>query len=108
MFSYILNLEGLLHSFISCPLREEVERRLDEREHETEILAEVAELQTEAVEDYERKVVEYRRHLEEWRSWRRKQVPLLHHYYFSSVKKDESTVRVDILNELTFLCNYKF
>ncbi|XP_060793646.1 coiled-coil and C2 domain-containing protein 2A isoform X2 [Neoarius graeffei] len=53
--------------------KEEVEREQDEREHEAEILAEVAELQTEATEDYERKMVEYRRHLEEWRSWRRKQ-----------------------------------
>lgn len=47
----------------------------DQREHEAEILAEVAELQTEVAEDYERKMVEYRTNLEEWRSWRRKQVP---------------------------------
>lgn len=57
-----------------------MERGRDEREHEAEILAEVAELQTELAEDYERKMVEYRRHLEEWRSWRRKQVPLRHRY----------------------------
>lgn len=50
-------------------------REQDQREHEAEILAEVAELQTEVAEDYERKMVEYRRNLEEWRSWRRKQVP---------------------------------
>lgn len=69
---------------LSCPLREEVVRGLDEREHEAEILAEVAELQAEATEDYERKMVEYRRHLEEWRSWRRKQVPSPHHCNFCS------------------------
>ncbi|KAM9445041.1 coiled-coil and C2 domain-containing protein 2A [Clarias gariepinus] len=53
--------------------KEEVERGRDEREHEAEILAEVAEVQTELAEDYERRMVEYRSQLEEWRSWRRKQ-----------------------------------
>ncbi|KAK3518815.1 hypothetical protein QTP70_014874 [Hemibagrus guttatus] len=64
--------------FINTPYKlyirkEEVAPEQDQREHEAEILAEVAELQTEVAEDYERKMVEYRRNLEEWRSWRRKQ-----------------------------------
>ncbi|TSL61151.1 Coiled-coil and C2 domain-containing protein 2A [Bagarius yarrelli] len=63
--------------FINTPYKlyirkEEVERGQDTREHEAEILAEVAELQIEVAEDHERKTIEYRRHLEEWRSWRRK------------------------------------
>ncbi|XP_037397529.1 coiled-coil and C2 domain-containing protein 2A isoform X2 [Pygocentrus nattereri] len=56
--------------------KEEVQRALDEREQEAEILAEVAELKAESEEDYERKMSEYRRQLEEWKSWRRKQKAL--------------------------------
>lgn len=54
-----------------------MERGQDKQNHEAEVLAELTELQTEAAEDYERKMAEYRGHLEDWRSWRRKQVALL-------------------------------
>ncbi|XP_042564766.1 coiled-coil and C2 domain-containing protein 2A isoform X2 [Clupea harengus] len=53
--------------------REEVDRASDERECEAEILAEVSELQAESREDYERKVAEYKTHLEEWKTWKKKQ-----------------------------------
>lgn len=66
--------KGFARIFIPCLVREEVERGQDEQSHEAEVLAEVTELQTEAAEDYESKMAEYRGHLEEWRSWRRKQV----------------------------------
>ncbi|KAI4894240.1 hypothetical protein NFI96_025429 [Prochilodus magdalenae] len=56
--------------------KEEVQRALDEREQEAEILAEVTELQAESEEEHERKMSEYRRQLEEWKSWRRKQKAL--------------------------------
>ena len=47
----------------------------DEREYEDEILAEVVELEAESEEDYQRKLAEYKKQLEEWKLWRRKQVP---------------------------------
>ncbi|XP_062871722.1 coiled-coil and C2 domain-containing protein 2A [Trichomycterus rosablanca] len=53
--------------------KEAVDRALDEREHENDILAEVAELRMEMMEDFERRMSEYRKHLEKWKSWRRKQ-----------------------------------
>ncbi|XP_029282132.1 coiled-coil and C2 domain-containing protein 2A isoform X2 [Cottoperca gobio] len=53
--------------------RENVERASDERECEDEILAEVVELEAELEEDYQMKLVEYRKQLEEWKLWRRKQ-----------------------------------
>ncbi|KAL2089530.1 hypothetical protein ACEWY4_014218 [Coilia grayii] len=53
--------------------REEVDRDLDEREYDTEILAEVSELQAESIEDYEKKVAEYKKQHEEWKSWKKKQ-----------------------------------
>ncbi|KAJ7986525.1 hypothetical protein DPEC_G00340770 [Dallia pectoralis] len=53
--------------------REEVERASDERAYKAEIQAEVNELLGEMEEDYQRKVTEYKRHLEEWKVWRRKQ-----------------------------------
>ncbi|XP_071395156.1 coiled-coil and C2 domain-containing protein 2A [Centroberyx affinis] len=53
--------------------REEVERAADEQEYEAEILAEVVELETESEEDYQRKLTEYKKLLEEWKVWRRKQ-----------------------------------
>lgn len=55
--------------------RENVDRTSDERECEDEILAEVVELEAETEEDYQRKLVEYKKQLEEWKLWRRKQVP---------------------------------
>ena len=60
--------------YCSCCCREEVDRASDERECEAEILAEVSELQAESREDYERKVAEYKTHLEEWKTWKKKQV----------------------------------
>ncbi|XP_034566120.1 coiled-coil and C2 domain-containing protein 2A isoform X2 [Notolabrus celidotus] len=53
--------------------REIVDRATDEREYEDEILAEIVELEAESEEDYQRKLAEYRRQLEEWKLWRRKQ-----------------------------------
>ncbi|XP_043080753.1 coiled-coil and C2 domain-containing protein 2A isoform X3 [Puntigrus tetrazona] len=56
--------------------REKVDREQDEQEFENDILAEVSELQAEAEEDYQRKMSEYRRQHEEWKSWKRKQKAL--------------------------------
>lgn len=56
--------------------REKVEREQDEQEYENDIMAEVEELQAETEEDYQKKMSEYRRQHEEWKSWKRKQVPL--------------------------------
>lgn len=62
--------------FFSQPsYRENVNRASDEREYEDDILAEVVELEAESEEDYQRKLSEYRKQLEEWKLWRRKQVP---------------------------------
>lgn len=55
--------------------RENVDRVSDEREYEDEILAEVFELEADCEEDYQRKLAEYKKQLEEWKLWRRKQVP---------------------------------
>ena len=52
-----------------------MDRASDEREHEDEILAEVVELEAEIEEDYQRNFAEYKKQLEEWKLWRRKQVP---------------------------------
>lgn len=46
----------------------------DEREYEKEILAEVVELEVEQEEDYQRKLLEYKKQLEEWKLSRRKKV----------------------------------
>ncbi|KAK7128409.1 hypothetical protein R3I94_016853 [Phoxinus phoxinus] len=53
--------------------REKVEREQDEQECEDDIMAEVEELQAETEEDYQKKMSEYRRQHEEWKSWKRKQ-----------------------------------
>uniref|UniRef100_A0A3Q1BCN1 C2 domain-containing protein n=1 Tax=Amphiprion ocellaris TaxID=80972 RepID=A0A3Q1BCN1_AMPOC len=53
--------------------RENVDRASDEREHEDEILAEVVEFEAESEEDYQKKLTEYNKQLEEWKLWRRKQ-----------------------------------
>ncbi|KAK1875520.1 hypothetical protein KUDE01_015321, partial [Dissostichus eleginoides] len=54
--------------------RESVDRASDEHQCEGEILAELVELEAEMEEDYQRKLAEYKKHLEEWKVWRRKQV----------------------------------
>lgn len=46
----------------------------DEREYEDEILAEIVELEAESEEDYQKKLMDYKKQLEEWKLWRRKQV----------------------------------
>ncbi|XP_073678752.1 coiled-coil and C2 domain-containing protein 2A [Garra rufa] len=56
--------------------REKVDREQDEQEFENDVMAEVSELQAEAEEDYQRKMSEYRRQHEEWKSWKRKQKAL--------------------------------
>ncbi|XP_068581544.1 coiled-coil and C2 domain-containing protein 2A isoform X2 [Cebidichthys violaceus] len=53
--------------------RENVDQASDEREHEDEILTEVMELEAEMEEVYQRQLAEYRKQLEEWKLWRRKQ-----------------------------------
>ncbi|CAM4682986.1 unnamed protein product [Leuciscus chuanchicus] len=53
--------------------REKVEREQDEQEYENDIVAEVEELQAETEEDYQKKMSEYRRQHEQWKSWKRKQ-----------------------------------
>ncbi|KAK5907861.1 hypothetical protein CesoFtcFv8_005666 [Champsocephalus esox] len=53
--------------------RESVDRASDEHQCEGEILAELVELEAEMEEDYQRKLAEYKKHLEEWKVWRRKQ-----------------------------------
>ncbi|XP_069555398.1 coiled-coil and C2 domain-containing protein 2A [Brachyistius frenatus] len=53
--------------------RENVDRASDEREYEEEILAEVVELEGESEEDYQKKLAEYMKQLEEWKLWRKKQ-----------------------------------
>lgn len=53
--------------------REIVDRASDEQEYEKEILAEVIELEAETEEEYQRKWAEYKKQLEEWKLWRRKQ-----------------------------------
>lgn len=54
--------------------RDNVDRASDEREYEAEILAEVVELEAESEEEYQRKLAVYKKQLEEWKLWRRKQV----------------------------------
>ncbi|XP_076014347.1 coiled-coil and C2 domain-containing protein 2A isoform X2 [Genypterus blacodes] len=53
--------------------REDVDRVSDEREFEAEIFAEVMEVEAENEEDYQRKLAQYKKQLEEWKLWRRKQ-----------------------------------
>lgn len=54
--------------------RDNVDRASDERKYEAEILAEVVELEAESEEEYQRKLAVYKKQLEEWKLWRRKQV----------------------------------
>lgn len=55
-------------------LRENVDQASDEHEYEKEILAELVELEVEQEEDYQRKLLEYKKQLEEWKLWRKKKV----------------------------------
>lgn len=52
-----------------------MDRASDERDYEDEILAEIFELEVDCEEDYHRKLEKYKKQLEEWKLWRRKQVP---------------------------------
>lgn len=54
--------------------RENVDPASDQQEYEEEIQAEVMELEAEKEEDYQRSLAEYRKQLEEWKLWRKKQV----------------------------------
>ncbi|XP_051515693.1 coiled-coil and C2 domain-containing protein 2A-like isoform X2 [Myxocyprinus asiaticus] len=56
--------------------RVKVEREQEEQEFENEIMVEVSELQAETEEDYQRKMSEFRRLHEEWKSWKRRQKAL--------------------------------
>ncbi|XP_077440044.1 coiled-coil and C2 domain-containing protein 2A isoform X2 [Vanacampus margaritifer] len=53
--------------------RENVDRQSDEREYERDILSEVWELEAEGEVDYQRKMADYKKQLDEWKAWRRKQ-----------------------------------
>ncbi|XP_072246111.1 coiled-coil and C2 domain-containing protein 2A [Leuresthes tenuis] len=53
--------------------RENVDRASDEQQYEDEILSEVLELEAESEEDYQKKLAEYKKQLEEWKLWRKKQ-----------------------------------
>ncbi|XP_030584227.1 coiled-coil and C2 domain-containing protein 2A isoform X2 [Archocentrus centrarchus] len=53
--------------------RENVDRASDEQEYEDEILAEVAELEAESKEEFQKKLAEYKKQQEEWKIWRKKQ-----------------------------------
>lgn len=55
----------------------------DEHEHEKEILSEVVELEVEQEEDYQKKLLEYKKQLEEWKLSRRKKV----HWPYASVEQ---------------------
>ncbi|XP_047231585.1 coiled-coil and C2 domain-containing protein 2A isoform X1 [Girardinichthys multiradiatus] len=53
--------------------RENIDRVLDEREYEGEILAEVLEMEAESEEEYQKKLAEYKKQLEDWKLWKKKQ-----------------------------------
>ncbi|XP_049575241.1 coiled-coil and C2 domain-containing protein 2A isoform X4 [Syngnathus scovelli] len=53
--------------------RENVDRETDERNYEKDILSEVWELEAEGEVDYQNKMAEYKKQLDEWKAWRRKQ-----------------------------------
>ncbi|XP_009984375.1 PREDICTED: coiled-coil and C2 domain-containing protein 2A, partial [Tauraco erythrolophus] len=53
--------------------KEEVDQRLDEKAYEAEIQAEINELLEECMEDYEKKMEEYKTELQEWKSWKKTQ-----------------------------------
>ncbi|MEQ2178268.1 hypothetical protein GOODEAATRI_012263 [Goodea atripinnis] len=54
--------------------KENIDRVLDEREYEGEILAEVLEMEAESEEEYQKKLAEYKKQLEDWKLWKKKQV----------------------------------
>ncbi|XP_037554278.1 coiled-coil and C2 domain-containing protein 2A [Nematolebias whitei] len=53
--------------------RENVDRASDERKYEEEILTEVLELEAESEGEYQKKLAEYHKQLDEWKLWRKKQ-----------------------------------
>uniref|UniRef100_A0A1A8EWC9 Coiled-coil and C2 domain containing 2A n=2 Tax=Nothobranchius korthausae TaxID=1143690 RepID=A0A1A8EWC9_9TELE len=53
--------------------RENVDLAADERMYEEEILTEALEIEAEHEEDYQKKLVEYKKQQEEWKLWRKKQ-----------------------------------
>lgn len=66
------------HFFLCHCFRENVDRALDEWEYEGEILKEVLELEAESEEQHQKKLAEYNKQLEDWKLWRKKQVPTSH------------------------------
>lgn len=61
----------LASSFFS---RVNVDQDKDEQEYEEEITAEVLDLELQLEEEYQRKLSEHKKQLEEWKAWRNKQV----------------------------------
>ncbi|XP_077464402.1 coiled-coil and C2 domain-containing protein 2A isoform X2 [Stigmatopora argus] len=66
-----------MQKFINTPYklylrRENVDRQSDQREYEKDILCEVWELEAEAEVDYQAKMSDYHKRLDEWKAWRRK------------------------------------
>lgn len=51
-----------------------MDRAADERKYEEEVLTEVLELEAESEGEYQKKLAEYHKQLEEWKLWRKKQV----------------------------------
>lgn len=62
-----------------------MDRVSDEQNYEDEILAEVVELEAETEEEYQNKLAEYKKRLEEWKLCRKKQVPTFLPAFFISV-----------------------
>lgn len=70
----------------------------DKLKFENEIVVEISELQEEAEEDYQRKMTEYRRQHEEWKSWRRRQVLLfLDQCYPTAHDKSHRQIKAAVL-----------
>lgn len=57
--------------------RVNVDQDKDEQEYEDEITAEVLDLELQLEEEYQRKLSEHKKQLEEWKAWRNKQVMLI-------------------------------
>lgn len=77
----------------------------DEHEYEKEILAEVVELEVEQEEDFQKRLLEYKKQLEEWKLSRRKKVygthPSVEEHFtstplsFPSIKVSSQTSDID-------------
>lgn len=69
-----------------------LDQQSDEQEYEEEILAEAVELEAECEEDYQRKLAEYKKQLEEWKIWRRKQVEIGIRFWIVYLERHRQTL----------------